>query len=62
MTKDTPTKQRIDALKADPSTSFWLKRALNDLNNRDPLDAYNDVHLLKIVFEQKLLECLGSDQ
>ena len=36
-------------------TSWWLKNALRTLLNRDPVDALNDVEVLKIVAEKELL-------
>ena len=36
-------------------TSWWLKKALRTLLERDPVDALNDVEVLKIVAEKELL-------
>ena len=36
-------------------TSWWLKNALRTLLERDPVDALNDVEVLKIVAEKELL-------
>lgn len=34
------------ALLDDPATSFWLKRAVRDLETRDPLDSERDAACL----------------
>ena len=36
-------------------TSWWLKNALRTQLERDPVDALNDVEVLKIVAEKELL-------
>jgi len=36
-------------------TSDWLKNSLRTLLERDPVDALNDVEVLKIVAEKELL-------
>ncbi len=43
-------KSASDAVKfiqQDPSTSFWLKRAVKELYDRDPVDAFADVLILQ---------------
>lgn len=34
------------AILRDPATSFWLRRAVAELQERDPLDALHDAQLL----------------
>ena len=46
------TKEMI--LESDDA-SDWLKNALRTLLERDPVDALNDVEVLKIVAEKELL-------
>ena len=46
------TKEMI--LESDDA-SWWLKNALRTLLERDPVDALNDVEVLKIVAEKELL-------
>lgn len=41
--------QVMTRLRASRATSFWLLRALDDLERRDPLDALADVELLAAV-------------
>jgi len=36
-------------------TSWWLKNALRTLLEREPVEALNDVEVLKIVVEKELL-------
>ena len=33
-------------IRTDPSASYWLKAALEALDKRDPVDAYNDAQAL----------------
>ena len=33
-------------IRTDPSASYWLKAALEALDERDPVDAYNDAQAL----------------
>lgn len=44
---------------ASPSTSFWLKQAIQDNLNRDPVDALNDVEVLMAVLQNQLQGLLG---
>lgn len=44
----------INAVLADPSTSFWLKRALASSVNRDALDAARDAELLHRLLDARL--------
>lgn len=40
----------------DPSTSNWLREALTTALERDPIDALNDIDVLKEVLENKLAD------
>jgi len=42
----------------DPAISFWLKRALNVLLERDPVDALNDVTLLARILDRECKKAL----
>lgn len=46
----------IDGLLDDPSVSFWLKKALIEALNREPVDALNDARLLVSALENHLEE------
>ncbi len=39
---------------ADPSTSFWLKSAIEAALTRDPVDALNDALVLAAVLDGRL--------
>lgn len=41
------------AVMTDPSASFWLKRAVAELWDRDVIDALNDLEALRAVLEAK---------
>lgn len=43
-------------LQADPAVSFWLKKAIRDLDGRDPVDAMKDAVLLAQFQEHRLAE------
>ena len=43
-----------DEIIAHPANSFWLKDAIQKLDDRDPVDALRDVRTLQIYLEQKL--------
>jgi hypothetical protein len=44
----------IDAVMADSSASTWLKTALRDALERDPVDALNDALALAGILEERL--------
>lgn len=52
--------QRIEAVKADFSTSDWLKRTLDELMRRDPVDAANDARLLSELMEARCEDLLRA--
>lgn len=43
---------------ADPSTSYWLRHALAQLEQRDPVDAANDAEILALIFRARANELL----
>ena len=43
-----------EAIFQDPCASDWLKKALRDCLNRDPVDAANDAEVLAKILEEKL--------
>jgi hypothetical protein len=49
---------------ADPSTSFWLKSAIEAALTRDPVDALNDALVLAAVLDGHLRDvfCLNDSQ
>ena len=40
-------------IKADPSVSYWLKAAIEALDKRDLVDAYNDAQALAMLQEMR---------
>jgi hypothetical protein len=48
----------IDAMMADSSVSTWLKTALRDALERDPVDALNDALALAGILEDRLRTAL----
>ncbi len=44
---------------ADPSTSFWLKSAIEAALMRDPVDALNDALVLAAVLDGHLRDVFG---
>ena len=47
---------KLNAALDNPSTSFWLAKALRELETRDPLDALNDVEQLSKLVDDRWLE------
>lgn len=41
-------------IKLDPCASYWLQHAARDLDQRDPVDALNDIDVLKAALQSKL--------
>jgi len=46
---------------SDPAASHWLKTALRDSLERDPVDALNDALALAGVLEDRLRQVMGLD-
>lgn len=52
---NTPTEDAgVEALLADESASYWLKNALREALERDPVDALNDALALAGALEERL--------
>jgi|TARA_B100001059_G_scaffold22416_1_gene17943 hypothetical protein len=49
------------ALKHDPSTSFWLKKQFEATKERDPVDALNDAEALVCALKARL-KLLANEQ
>lgn len=47
-------------LLADPGTSYWLKKALQELLVRDPVDAARDAELLCMAMQHNVEQVLGT--
>jgi hypothetical protein len=52
----------IDAMMADSSVSIWLKTALRDALERDPVDALNDALALAGILEERLRSALDLNE
>ena len=50
-----------EELLRDPSTSFWLRNALNSALSRDPVDAANDAEILARVLDLRCRVLLKSE-
>lgn len=44
---------RRDTITNDPTASYWLKRAITELWERDTVDALNDLDVLRELLEEK---------
>ena len=51
----------IQAILEDPTASDWLKVALTEAIERDPVDALNDALLLAQTLDDRLRETLGLE-
>ncbi len=51
----------IQAILEDPAVSDWLKVALTEAIERDPVDALNDALLLAQALDDRLRETLGLE-
>ena len=47
---------------ADPSTSYWLKSAIEAAMGRDPVDALNDALVLAAVLDGRLRDVFGLNE
>jgi hypothetical protein len=52
------TEDLLQGICGDPSTSYWLKDALQSLLQRDPVDAVNDSRLLADIMQARYDEVL----
>ena len=44
----------------DPSTSFWLKEAIQNCADRDPIDVLNDLDILYELTKQRIDDIQGQ--
>ncbi len=51
----------IQIILEDPAVSDWLKAALTEAIERDPVDALNDALLLAQALDDRLRETLGLE-
>lgn len=56
----TPAAPDAQEILASPSTSFWLKDALQAALQRDPVDAANDAELLAAVLASRCAALQGG--
>jgi hypothetical protein len=49
-------RQIMKTLSTNPATSDWLRRAIEDLNRRDPIDAAEDIETLSQLTVMRLRE------
>jgi hypothetical protein len=52
----------VDAIMVDSSASTWLKTALRDALERDPVDALNDALALAGILEERLRAALDLNE
>ena len=52
----------IQAILEDPAVSDWLKVALTEAIERDPVDALNDALLLAQTLDDRMREILGLER
>ncbi len=53
-------KERIEYIKNSPCASFWIKKAYQQLSERDILDALRDVEMLADVLTAQWIEISGG--
>jgi hypothetical protein len=51
----------VEQVLSDPATSYWLKAALRESIERDPVDALNDALALAGVLEERLRQVMRLD-
>ena len=51
--------RKIVAILYNPSTSFWLRQALESALDRDVVDAVNDAEVLHKILEERATALLG---
>jgi|TARA_Y100001970_G_C14164171_1_gene820299 hypothetical protein len=44
----------------DPSSSFWLKEAIQNCTGRDPIDVLNDLDILYELTKQRIDDIQGQ--
>ena len=53
------TDELIEQILAAPDASYWLKRALVDASQRDPLDALKDAELVARILRSRFHSVAG---
>lgn len=53
--------ERLAEIAADPSTHFWVKRLLVELQGKDPVDVANVLNALYEIFDQRCRELLEAN-
>jgi hypothetical protein len=56
MKKTKSYQQMKDEILNEPSNSFWIKNAIAELENRDPLDVLADLTLLNDLMTERYIE------
>lgn len=56
----THTSERIAQTMANPATSHWLKGALTQAIQRDPVDALADAQHLALLLRSRLEDIMGT--
>lgn len=51
----------VEEVLNDPSTSHWLKQALSQAVQRDPVDSLRDAELLQNLLEQRVISIVGGE-
>jgi hypothetical protein len=51
----------VDHVLSDPGASHWLKAALRESMERDPVDALNDALALAGALEERLRQVMGLE-
>lgn len=54
--EDTEMSNKKAQIVYNPQYSFWIKKAVQELDDRDPVDALRDVEILKSFLEEKLAD------
>jgi len=56
MSNQMTSRQWIENILGDPTTSFWLKNAIKTLMDRDVIDASKDATILCKIMQKRLEE------
>jgi len=56
-----PIKPTVESIILDPSSSYWIKDALDSALARDPVDAANDAEVLAAVLKDECDRKLAAD-
>jgi hypothetical protein len=61
-TKQTPALNMIRDLRESNYSSYWITNALQDAEQRDPLDALHDAETLVRVFKMRVHEIVNESR